>query len=114
MWHWLAHWMGLLNAGGPIYSFWSGIGSDVGELTLVVGVISLLRHNNCEVKPCWRLGRHKTAAGHKVCRRHHPDGHLTAEIVAKAHSDAHCLHSASQPAIVDGDGPKWSSKDYEG
>jgi len=62
---------------GPYYGFWSGAGSDLSELsipiTLTVVFSAWYRKNNCEVYTCWRLGKHDTAAGHTVCRKHHPD-----------------------------------------
>ena len=85
---WLAHWLavhtGTVNEGGPYYGFWSGFGSDLGELALVGGMLTLVRRHNCEVHRCWRIGRHATTGGHQVCRRHHPDGHLTAAAVDAA------------------------------
>jgi hypothetical protein len=86
--HWLAVHSGTVDEPGPYYGFWSGIGSDIGELALVGGMATLVRHRNCEVHGCWRLGRHQTAAGHRVCRRHHPAGHLTAGDVHAAHRQA--------------------------
>jgi hypothetical protein len=89
---WLLHWVavhtGTVNEPGPYYGFFSGVGSDLGEVALVGGMVTLVRHRNCEVHRCWRLGRHQTAAGHRVCRRHHPTGHLTAEGVHAAHRQA--------------------------
>lgn len=85
MLHWLAHLLGTTNASGPWYLWWSGIVGDFGLLG-VMG--TTLRHRNCEVHGCWRLGRHGTAAGHTVCRRHHPDSTLTRTDVITAHHAA--------------------------
>ena len=90
--HWLAVHAGTVDESGPWYGFWSGFGSDLGEITLVGAVLGMLRQHNCEVKGCPRLGRHTTAAGHRVCRRHHPDGHLTAGDVHAAHRIAADLY----------------------
>ncbi len=87
--HWLLHFFGLDSASGPAYLAWSGALSDLGEITLLAGLIAFLRHRNCEVHHCWRLGRHTTAAGHRVCRKHHPDDHLTTERVLADHRAAH-------------------------
>lgn len=58
------------------YQFWSGIASDVGEVTLIIGLAAFLRHHNCGVRRCWRLSLRKpTAAGDFVCRHHAPPGH---------------------------------------
>jgi hypothetical protein len=83
--HWLAVHTGTVDESGPYYGFWSGFGSDLGEVAIVGGLLTMVRRHNCEVRGCWRLGRHKTAAGHAVCRRHHPDDHLTAQRVEEEH-----------------------------
>jgi hypothetical protein len=86
--HWLAVHTGTVNEPGPYYGFWSGFGSDIGELGIIAGLAGIYRKHNCEVHGCWRIGRHKTAAGHMVCRRHHPDDKLTVQDVADAHDEA--------------------------
>lgn len=82
-----------IKGSGPWYGFWSGFGSDLAELAIIGGLVTVYRRHNCEVHGCWRLGRHRTEAGHMVCRRHHPDGHLTAEAVRAAHH----LYLGKQP-----------------
>ena len=53
------------------YNFWSGIGSDLGEVTLLTAVLATYWHHTCHVSRCWRLGRF--AHGHlKLCAHHHP------------------------------------------
>jgi hypothetical protein len=101
MWHtWLATWLwvhtGTGNEPGSYYGFFSGFGSDLGEYTIagsiVLGILHSFRVHNCEVHGCWRIRRHKTAAGHWVCRKHHPDDKLTANDVIDAHNAAlECL-----------------------
>jgi hypothetical protein len=86
--HFLEHFFGLDNLSGPWYGFWSGVGSDISEITLFGILWTILRKHNCEVKKCPRIGRHATAAGHKVCRKHHPDDKLTVEAVKIAHEEA--------------------------
>ena len=78
---------------GDGYNFWSGIGSDFGEATIIVAVLAWWKHRNCQVAGCPRIHlMHPTDAGHYVCKRHHP-GHegnqLTAEYVQAAHQAAH-------------------------
>ena len=76
--HWLAVHTGTINESGPYYGFFSGFGSDLGEIAIVGGLISIYRRHNCHVHGCWRVGRHQvTGTSHVVCRRHHPDGPLT-------------------------------------
>jgi hypothetical protein len=78
------------------YNWWSGPGSDLGEIAILGGVIALYRKHNCHVTGCWRIARH-TVEGtpYIVCRRHHPgiakhvgDGPITAEHIADAHAAA--------------------------
>lgn len=90
--HRLAIWAGLENAGGPVYSFWSGIGSDIGELTLVGLAIGLFRQHNCHVKGCFRVAKHPVeGTPYKVCRKHHPtipDRGASVEEIHEAHQAA--------------------------
>lgn len=86
--HWLLHVFGIDDAGGRWYAFWSGAGSDLGELAIIGALAGLYRKHNCEVHKCWRLARHGTAGGHSVCRRHNPEGTITAADVASAHAAA--------------------------
>lgn len=73
MWAWLLHVTGVSNESDRWYAFWSGFGSDLGELA-AVGV--LLRRFNCHVAGCWRLGRHRLpGTSYLTCHRHHPDHH---------------------------------------
>lgn len=60
---------------GAGYQFWSGIGSDLGEIVLIGMGWAFLRKHNCHVKSCWRLSWHAHPEhGHQVCRKHHPHG----------------------------------------
>lgn len=94
---WLLHFLGLDSASGPAYLAWSGAGGDLGELAVVGALLTVVRKHNCEVRRCWRLGRHKTAAGHQVCRRHHPDGPLTAAAGKNQHLRALRRQRATAP-----------------
>lgn len=68
---WLAHVMGLDDASGGWYLFWSGIGADLG---MFVAVGAFLRHVNCHEVGCHRLGRYPIdGTPFKVCRVHHPE-----------------------------------------
>lgn len=78
--HWLAHWLG--TDGSSTSYFWGGVGSCLGYLG-IIGV--LLRKHQCEVASCYRLGRHGTDGGHRVCARHMPGGAPTAEEVIDKH-----------------------------
>jgi len=101
---WLLHVLGVDNVSGRWYGFWSGFGSDIGELAIVGGLLALVRKHNCEVHGCWRLGRHATAGGHLVCRRHNPAGPVTAEQVAGAHQAARSAAPAVNVTVTTPDG----------
>jgi hypothetical protein len=59
---------------GQGYQFWSGIGSDIGEITLIGLGFAWLHHHNCYERGCWRVQWHPHPVhGHPVCKRHHPD-----------------------------------------
>lgn len=73
MWQ-LQHLLGLDDAGGAWYLWWSGA---CGNLALIAGAWSMIRKYNCHQHSCWRVGRHPTTEGYHLCRRHHPDGGYT-------------------------------------
>lgn len=76
IWHSGLHYFGIDNTSGPWYGFWSGFGSDLGEITLLGAVIAAYRHKNCHVKGCPRLGHIDPAVHAPACKRHHSHGHL--------------------------------------
>lgn len=53
------------------YQFWSGVGSDLGELTIVGAIVATAKHKNCHEKGCWRLGHNHPEHGFPVCRKHY-------------------------------------------
>jgi hypothetical protein len=76
-WSPLLIWIGLTNGSGHAYLFWSGIGSDIAELAIIGGLISIYRKHNCGVRRCIRIARHDftdpgTGIVHHLCRKHHP------------------------------------------
>jgi hypothetical protein len=77
-----------LSGSGPYYAFWSGPGADIGELAIVSALVTMIRSRKCEIHGCWHLGRHTSAAGHMLCRNHHPEGPLTVESAHAAHRNA--------------------------
>ena len=59
---------------GSGYQWWSGAGSDLGEITILGALLVGLRKVNCQSPRCWRIGHHRTADGlHHLCAVHHPD-----------------------------------------
>lgn len=98
--HWLAVHLGIVNESGPYYGFWSGSGSDIGELALLGGVFGLYWHHTCHTDGCYWPGRHPAnIAGRdvKLCKRClRRAGH---EVLTRAHLHAHRLNR-SAPAVV--------------
>jgi hypothetical protein len=65
---------------GEGYQWWSGVGSDLGQVTLITGLIvgfwRVRKHLECHVespKNCHRIGRPVAGTGHRACRLHHPN-----------------------------------------
>jgi hypothetical protein len=90
--NWLAHVLGLTNLSGPFYGFWSGFGSDLGEVTIIGLGFGAFRHVNCHAKRCWRIGRHPVeGTPFKECSRHHllPDAGQLVEHILAACAIAH-------------------------
>ncbi|ACU71739.1 conserved hypothetical protein [Catenulispora acidiphila DSM 44928] len=87
----LAHVFGL----DPGYwaNFWSGIGSCLGEFTLVGGATALYKRHTCHVNSprfCWRPGTHPVVGtAFKACAKHHPTvpDRISAEHIADAHAE---------------------------
>jgi hypothetical protein len=70
--HWLAVHTGSSNTSGTPqnYNFWSGFGSDLGEVTLLAAVVGLYYKHNCHQRRCWRISRHMVN-GTPWCNKHH-------------------------------------------
>lgn len=84
---WL-YWHLGVNGTGPYYGFFSGVGSDIGEvfdtIALCVTAWTLYLKHNCHVTGCPWIARRPTAAGDYVCHKHHPEGRLThADVIAR-------------------------------
>ena len=81
------------------YQFWSGIGSDFGQVTLITGLIfgfwRYKKQHECHVESpenCHRFGRPVPGTGHVACRLHHPHaeekGGITVEDIARHHEES--------------------------
>lgn len=86
--HWL-DWVSWPWINSHSYNLWSSVW---GELALKVPLlIWALRHLNCKVTGCWRVGHPVHGTGYRACRRHHPvmrsEGPITAEHIAEAHRE---------------------------
>lgn len=62
------------------YWFWSGIGSDFGEVTLIGVILSVAagfyRHHECHVDGCRLPGHLDPKVQAPACPKHHSLGHL--------------------------------------
>lgn len=100
--HWLAVHTGVKNGGpDPYYNFWSGVGSDLGEVTLITAILTPVviaaRHHNCATRGCWRLTSHTiedpdSHVKYRRCHKHHPcipDEHSRHGIFRNHMSDEH-------------------------
>lgn len=68
---WLAHVLGLDDASGPFYLFWSGICAN---LSMVGAAVTLVRKHNCHQPWCWRIGHYpEEGTPYQKCGRHHPE-----------------------------------------
>lgn len=85
---------GITNMNGRWYAFWSGAGSDIGELALLGAAGAFWRKHTCHVESprfCWRWGAHPVAGTpFRACKRHHPEvpARVSAEHIHAAHRDA--------------------------
>lgn len=85
---WVPHWFWHpLNGNG--YQWWSGIGSDLGELSILAAIVTTAvmfwRKHECHVDGCHRPAFHPHPDhAHPVCRRHHPE-HGTDLLSRAAH-----------------------------
>lgn len=83
--HWLYVWIGLSNASGSQYLFWSGI---FGDLTIFTGGAVYLAHSRCHSRGCWRTAKHQVdGTPWKVCRKCHPVTGDKAPTRAEIHKD---------------------------
>lgn len=84
MGHWLWVHLGIPGS-GPWYGFWSGFGSDLGEVTLVGFFVAGLHYFNCHEYGCWRIGSRVTVEdnGHhfRRCKKHHDERHSPTQEV---------------------------------
>lgn len=88
-WHWVAVHFGTIN--GSYNLFWSGFGSDIGEIAILGALVQATRHANCHQKGCWRVGLHRVGdSPYRVCHHHHPamtDRNISAEHIGRHHND---------------------------
>lgn len=91
--YWLPHLLGIDDASGPWYAFWSGFGGFIEGLPGFAILFVVYRRVNCHASRCHRIGLHHVTGTHFVtCRKHHPvhDGSApaSAAAIARAHKEA--------------------------
>ena len=98
-WWWCEHLIGIENASGATYLFWSGVFADV---ALFGAAFTFFRHKNCHVRGCWRLGHPDPEHGHPTCRIHSPHfdpaGRLLMPHVHVGLSRPHEQYAEGEPA----------------
>ena len=73
----IATWLGLTNASGSWYLFWSGVEGDLTQLAILGTAVAFYRRRKC--KSCWRIARHPVVGtAWATCHRH-----LTADCHAE-------------------------------
>lgn len=87
------------------YQFWSGIGADFGEATILTAFVIWWKHHNCQVGGCWRIHlRNPTGGGHFVCKKHHPahegDNLRHEDVVAAHHAAVQAARAAGTPPMM--------------
>lgn len=95
LWAWIEIHTGTWDPGHSpaYYNFWSGFGSDLGEITLITAVVMTARHTNCHVRHCWRVGKPVEGTAFRACHHHHPahegdSRNVTVETIHEAHKAA--------------------------
>lgn len=77
LWAQLLELTGTRTSSSMAYNLWSGFGGDLAFLAAVIAYpwVAYRRHN-CQVKGCWRIGRHEFAdpdgVKRALCHVHHP------------------------------------------
>jgi hypothetical protein len=70
------------------YNFWSGLGADIGGLTILGGALGVYRKHNCHVAGCWRIAKQQViGTSWMVCHHHHPAGRPTPDDLVQAHAE---------------------------
>jgi hypothetical protein len=64
--HFLYVWLGLSNASGSQYLFWSGF---FGDVTIFAAIFSIYFKHNCHAKGCPKIGKH-LVNGTPYCTKH--------------------------------------------
>lgn len=69
IWWWIEVHTGTVNESGPYYGFWSGFGSDLGEIAILGGIVAFYRTHECHTSTCHWPAHHTTADGYRLCKK---------------------------------------------
>lgn len=73
LWYWIEIHTGIARGGpDPYYNAFSGVLSDIGELSIITGMVVGAKHINCFERGCWRLGHKVEGSSVRACHKHHP------------------------------------------
>ena len=83
-WQVLLHFLGVEpRSPSTAYNWWSGAGSDIGEVAIFGGLVQMYRAHECHDEGCHRLGNKITVEenGHhyRRCSKHHRVRHQGAQ-----------------------------------
>ena len=100
LWLQVLHVLGIDDVSGRWYALWSGF---AGDITLLAAILAApwiqWKRNNCQVRRCWRFGRHEfTEDGviRHLCWRHHPDV-ARKQLTVKHLQEKHHLYLGRKP-----------------
>ena len=86
------------------YNFWSGLGSDLSEITLIItlisGILWFRRHYQCHEETCKKIGLHHVpGTPYRTCWHHHPvlSQHSRGKVPLSKIQAAHAAAMAVSP-----------------
>lgn len=97
---WLLRWIevhtGVARGGpDPYYNFFSGVGSDIGELAIIGSLWGIYKKHNCPVHGCPRLCNYDVVGTpYRACKKHHPE--VPKKVTSAVIADACLPHEARE------------------
>lgn len=102
LWLEIIHISGVDDPAGKWYAFWSGF---AGDITLLAAILAApwiqWKRASCQVRHCWRFGRHlftdpdEHVVRH-LCWRHHP-GVQVKQLTVRHLQEKHHLYAGKKP-----------------
>lgn len=98
--HELARWLGLTDASGSWYLWWSGVEGDITQLALLGTAVAFYRRRKCVT--CWRIARHPVVGtAWATCHKH-----LTPKCHEHLHEQHHIKHPLQHTMLAQADQPE--------